>query len=193
MKKFVVVVSLFVFSFQLLAQATKKNATLFFKDGRELNCFARVSGENIRYADIKMTDKEIIVNFKELKGINIWMNDKLINLLYKTEQGKSEPKLMEVIIKDKMKLYRISDVYEKNIGFANNKDYLKKKKASTVYFLQSKNDDNEAIRVGRDFKEIMKAYFSDCKLLSEKIGKDQFRKKDILKIVLYYNENCITN
>lgn len=193
MKKFLLIVTLFAISFQLFAQITKQNATLFFKDGKELNCFARISGENIRYADKKMTDKEIIVNFKELKGIKIWMNDNLIDLVYKTEQGKSKPKLMEVVIKGKMELYRIADVYEKNIGFSSNKDYLKKKKSSTVYFLQSKNDDNEAIRVGRDFKETMKAYFSDCKLLTEKIGNDNFRKKDVLKIVIYYNQNCTTN
>lgn len=183
-------VFLLLISVQVFSQATKQKATLTFKDGKELSCYARISGENIRYADIKNTSKEIIADEKNLKSIKIWMNDNLIELYYKTEVKKIKAKLMELVIKDKMKLYRIADVYQKSIGFSSNDDYFSKKTASTVYFLESKINPDEVIRVGANFEEMIKDYFSDCKLLTEQIGNDDFRKKDIFKIVIYYNENC---
>jgi hypothetical protein len=172
------------------AQAKKRKATLIFKNGTELSCFARISGENIRYTKDNVKDAEIMVNEKELKGINIWMNDRLIELVYKSEDGKDNTKLMELTNNGKMKLYRIQDAYEKNIGFDFNKNLFEGKSANTVYYLESKNNKDQVIRVANKFEPFAKEYFTDCKLLVDKIGNDNFRKKDMIKIVIFYNENC---
>ena len=191
MKNLLASAMVFMISFQLLAQARKQQATLIFKNGTELNCLARISGENIRYVENERKGVEIIVDEKDLLGIKIWMRENLVELYYKTEEGKKhKPKLMELINKGKMKLYRISDVYQQNIGFSSNDNYFKGKSASTVYFLESKTNKDEVFRMGYDFDQVAKAYFADCPALIENIGKDEFRKKDLFKMVIFYNENC---
>ena len=171
------------------AQAKKKKAVLVFKDGTELSCYARISGDNIRYVKENIKDTEIVVDEKELNGIKIWMNDNLVELYFKTEEGKTKPKLMELVNNGKMKLFRISNVNEKNIGFSYNSNYFEKS-ASTVYFLEKKSNKDLVFRIAKNFDETAKDYFSDCSSLVERIGQDNFRKKDILKIVVFYNENC---
>ena len=174
----------------IFSQANKQKSTLIFKDGSTLNCYARISGTNIRYIEKNIRDTEIVVNYETLSGIKIYMNDNLIELYYKKEVGKSIPKLMEKTITGKINLYRIQDVYETSIGFSSNPNYFARKSASTVYFLDSKTNTDEVIRLAEKFEENAKNYFSDCKLLTDQIGNDNFRKKDLFKMVLFYNENC---
>lgn len=191
MKNLVAITMVFMVFLQSFAQAKKQKATLIFKNGTELNCFARISGENIRYVENDKRADEIIADEKDLVGIKIWMRETLVELYYKTEEGKKhKAKLMELINKGKMKLYRISDVYAKNIGFSSNDNYFKGKSSSTIYFLESKNNKDEVIRLGTDFDEKAKVYFADCPELVSNIGKDDFRKKDLFKMVIFYNENC---
>lgn len=164
------------------AQIKKERATLFFKNGDTLNCYARISGNYIRYADIGNTSREIKVNYDKLDRIDLRYNDNLISFYYKLEEGKKTHRLMEKIVEGKINLYKISNVYNKKPNFNS------KKTSSTKYFLESKNG-NTVFRIKKDFNKIAKAYFKDCKELVNLIGKDGYRKKDLLDIVLYYNEN----
>lgn len=190
MKKIYVTVLVCVVTNLIFSQANKQKSTLIFKDGSTLNCYARISGTNIRYVEKNIRDSELVVNYETLSGIKIYMNDNLIELYYKKEVGKSIPKLMEKTITGKINLYRIQDVYETSIGFSSNPNYFARKSASTVYFLDSKTNTDEVIRLAEKFEENAKNYFSDCKLLTDQIGNDNFRKKDLFKMVLFYNENC---
>ncbi len=190
MKNIVFCSILFVFTNLMFGQSNKQKATLFFRDGTSLSCFARVAGDYIRYVEKDLRGAEIGVNCKELTGIDIWMHDRLIHLVYKTEQGKSKPRLMEMNIDGKMKLYRIADVYNSNIGFDYNSKFLNPKSGSTVYFLETKENQDIVFRFSSNFDKLAKIYFSDCEDLLAQLGKDNFRKKDILKIVIFYNENC---
>ncbi len=189
MKKNIYLLLFLLIAALTFSQAKKKKATLLFKDGTQLSCMARISGENIRYVENDTRAKEIVVDEKDLKGLKIWMNDKLIELHYKVEDGKSKSKLMELVIDGNMKLYRISDVYDQNIGF-NSTSVTEDKSSSTQYFLESKENKENVIRFSKNFNEVAKTYFADCSKLVDNIGKDKFRKKDILKIVVFYNENC---
>lgn len=189
MKKNIYILLFLLFTTLTFSQTKKKKATLLFRDGTQLSCMARISGENIRYVENDTRANEIVVNEKDLKGIKIWMNDKLIELHYKVEEGKTKAKLMELVIDNNMKLYRISDVYDQNIGF-NSTSATEDKSSSSEYFLESKVNKEYVIRFSKNFNEVAKAYFADCSKLVDNIGKDKFRKKDILKIVVFYNENC---
>lgn len=190
MKKIVIISILFVFTNLMVGQNTKQKATLFFRNGTSLSCFARVAGDYIRYTEKNVRGEEIPVNHKELLGIDIWMHDRLLHLIYKTEQGKSKPRLMEMNIDGKMKLYRIADVYNSNYGFNSNTKFLSEKSSSSVYFLETKEDQEFVFRISSNFDKLAKTYFSDCKDLVAQLGQDNFRRKDILKIVIFYNENC---
>lgn len=189
MKIFAILFATFTMSIISNAQATKQKATIYFKDGTELSCYARISGDFIRYSEEKQ-GVELKGNFKEISKLQIRMNDQLLVFIYKTEKGKTQPRLFELIVEGDVCLYRISDVYEKKIGFHSNKNVLKHKTSSTKYFLECKEDAALVFRFKNDFMEKAKEYFLDCPLLVEKIANESFRQKDLLEIVLFYNENC---
>lgn len=189
MKKIVLVFVLF-FTLLSYSQMTKQKATLYFKDGKELSCFARISGDYIRYSESDFKSSETKVNHEELLGIGLWMEDKKIHLYYKTEKGKDKPRLMELVIDGKVKLYRVADKYGMGMKFATNPKYIGKKTSSTAYFLETKENPDFVFRFLRKFNENAKNYFSDCETLANKIGESGFRQKDIRNIVIYYNENC---
>ena len=192
MIKHILIILLFV-SCIVNAQVTKQAATLYFKNGEILNCFARVSGDYIRYATKPNTSKETKVNFKEVDHINLRNDDLLIKLFYKLEQGKTKPRLMEKIIDGNVNLYKISNVHSNTFGIlgnmTRNPHFGTKKTLNTQYFLDTKND-TTVFRIQRNFNDTAKQYFEDCKELVQLIGNDGFRKKDLLNIVLYYNTYC---
>lgn len=57
------------------------------------------------------------------------------------------------------------------------------------YFLQ-KGDDQITAPGFIHFRNQMKTYLKDCPGLSQKIESREFRKRDMEKIVSYYNSNC---
>ena len=194
MRTLLVIISL-VIGFQLSAQATKQRATLYFKNGEVKKAYARISGYNVRYSDKAFKGKEKKVNYKELDHIELRNGDKLIHVYYKQVKGKKKPRLMELIVDGKAKLYRILDVYDgaqmlpfKNMR--NNKNYSGEKNLNTRYFLESKDGDGTVFRIKKNFEKEAKKYFSDCEKLVKLIGTKGFRKKDLLDIVLFYNEEC---
>ena len=190
MKKIIFSTIVFLFICQMFSQIKKQKATLIFKDGKELSCFARISGKNVRYVESDSRSSEIVVDEKDILGLKIYLNDKLLEFYYKKEEGKDKFKLMELVANGKIKLYRIQDVYSENISMNSNRSYMNQKFASSKFFLISKTNPDEVIRLKQDFEEDAKNYFADCKDLVNKLGQDNFRKKDILTIVVFYNENC---
>jgi hypothetical protein len=158
MKKIIVTIFLFAFSVQLFSQLKKKKATLFFRDGTELSCLARIAGENIRYTKENIKDDEIMVNEKELKGLKIWLNNRPIEFYYKLEEGKSNFKRVELLNSDKMKLFR-------NLTESSNLNNYQDTFSNTYFFLESKNNKDQIIRVTNNFEDFARNYFSDCKSL----------------------------
>ena len=192
MKKIFFTFLIVVITCQSFAQIKKQKAILLFKDGKELTCFARVAGKNIRYTENDIHESEKVVDEKNILGVKIYINEKLIELHYKQEEGKDKFKLMELILNGKLKLYRFQEAYFKE----NNTfieiyffPYAADTKISR-YFVSSKTNRDQVLRFHQDFEEEARIYFSDCKVLVDKIGQDRFRRKDIMNIVLFYNENC---
>ena len=190
MKKIFFTLLIIVCICQSFAQIKKQKATVIFKDGKELSCFARISGKNVRYIENDTRGTEKVVDEKDIIGLRIYMNDKLIELHYKREEGKTKFRLMELVVSGKMKLYRLQDVYNEDIGMTANDSYLAQKTGTSEFFVLSKTNPAEVVRFKRNFEDEARIYFSDCKVLVDKIGEDRFRRKDIMKIAVFYNENC---
>ena len=60
---------------------------------------------------------------------------------------------------------------------------------SGVYYVKIINEDN-ATDITFSFKTRSLRYFSDCKIIIEKINKREFKKETITEMVYYYNDYC---
>jgi hypothetical protein len=56
-----------------------------------------------------------------------------------------------------------------------------------VYFIEK---NNKTIRIGGKIKNKRMNLFSDCPILIEKIQNKEFKKREIIEIIDYYNNNC---
>ncbi len=64
--------------------------------------------------------------------------------------------------------------------YSNNNYYVAKKNEEIAVSLES----------GKKFKKTASKYFSDCPDLVAKIQSKEYKKRDIVEIVKFYNENC---
>ena len=78
MKKIIFSAVLLIAVCNLFSQSKKQKAILLFKDGKEVNCFARVAGKNIRYTENDIHETEKVVDEKDILGLKIYINEKLI-------------------------------------------------------------------------------------------------------------------
>lgn len=62
--------------------------------------------------------------------------------------------------------------------------YISKPGENTAYYLGKANTNSER------FSKFAKTFFKDCPILIEKMNDKAFRKKGIVEIVKFYNENC---
>lgn len=103
----------------------------------------------------------------------------IIKFLYK-KIGLSNPRLMRIVRLGKINLYsQIQGKREIITGLKYSNKF--------IYFIE-KND--LTYKVGSKFKKKDLELINDCPILIQKIKKKEFKKKEIYKIVNFYNNNC---
>ena len=104
----------------------------------------------------------------------------------------NKPMLMEVIDEGFVILYRdVSVDYIPAIGISPTGvgvGAIVTDRKDTFFVKKAKED--KAYELAFSFKTRVKRIFGDCKALMEKIDKREFLKKDIVKIVRFYNDYC---
>jgi hypothetical protein len=194
MKKvsFILLLSLFFVSYNMEAQKTK--AILTFNDGTKLEGLGKLKGsERVKFRKDKNT-KAKKYHFKDLESVNIYEGSEKTTYVYLYVKEKNDYKVLQEIIIGELSLYiTITHVQHVNMGFGGpgvgasftTKDYYLKRKV-----------EKKANQLGprglflKNFKKYASIYFNDCPKLSEKIKIKEFRRRDIVEIVEYYNNNC---
>jgi len=161
------------------AQKNKRKAILFFKDATSLECIARISGTNIRYANA-LKEKELVANYNNLDSLIILDKGTSFLFQYKPVENKKNPIIMERVLKGKVNLYR-------HVSNQINPNYFKSKTSSSYYL--ERNNEALLFRFFKNFKKKAKLYFKDCPELVSLIGKRGYRINNLKTIVTQYN-NC---
>lgn len=189
-------VMILAFLVSIPAMAQKSKATLFFKDGRELKGLAKITASNkIKFRKEKGAEKQIF-DGTSLSSVIIKELDGNIEYAYKKVGDKRGFQLLKVVTKGKLNLYaKTASGYMAGPPMAGGMTMGHYYSISNYYV--SKNTDINAdfltstgILFGKSFKKSASEYFKDCSKLVEKIQNKEFKKRDIEKIVEFYNEEC---
>ena len=117
----------------------------------------------------------------QLNGYDITDNGILKRYRYKNVQGIYRRMKIEKL--GKINLYSI---FVSNSGSAMGMGLPAS--SGNVYFLEK---NNVTIRTGARFKNGKSYLIEDCPILIDKIKKKEFKKREVIKIIEYYNKNCI--
>lgn len=195
MKK-IIVLSFLLVTFFSFSQNQK--ATLFFKDGTHQSGYAKIIGsDEIKFKKDKKAKKEIY-NSDTIEALYILENDKNVVYHYKKVKNKKNLKLLELLEKGILTLYRdLNQGYTAGFaaggvgGFGGGGRHY-----SISSYYVSKDENSEVYHLGstdlfsKNFKKAATDYFKDCPSLVSLIEARKLKKKDIVEIVQYYNKNC---
>jgi hypothetical protein len=191
MKKIIVLILL---HFSVTVFSQEREATILFNDSTSVIGLGEIKKEKI-YFRVSSSDEVSVWNYDMAQGLIFSGYGFSEKYVYVKPNKNSKPKLMEVIEEGKVNLYKESSfglqvgigpsVSNSNVGAGPNlyHDY------STVYYVKRKTEEY-ATDISFSFKSNSSRYFSDCDMLLQKIKKKEFRKKDIIKIVYFYNDYC---
>ena len=196
--------SLFICSTPLHAQKSK--AVLTFKDGNIKKGFGvLVSGNRVKFR-AKRKSKPIKYHFKNLETVTITRKDDSRTYAYIRVQNKNKPRVLEVKVAGNLSLYELSRTHYSGGhiggaggagGFGGGFTPVYTYNINNFYVL--KEGQKEATHLGsnhlfsKNFKKAASAYFKDCPSLVKKIQSRTFKKRDLEKIVTYYNNKCTQN
>jgi len=144
--------------------------------------------------------------FKTLKHVKIKEYDEFHTYAYIRVQNKKKPRVLEVKLTGYLSLYELSRTYHSPHNFGGGAGGFGGGGASVGFtfghsyninnFYVRKEGQKEATHLGsnqlfsKNFKKAASAYFKDCPSLVKKIQSRTFKKRDLEKIVSYYNNKC---
>jgi hypothetical protein len=185
MKQFIFCLTFFVFLFVHNSNAQIKPIELILNNGDTIKGFGKLKKSFVKYKNKKT--KFTKIDFSKVKTLTITFS-KSYNRKYRFLKEENGNKFLpfEEIILGKLSLYIIHTTSFGGNGIAQ---------SFADYYLIKENEDKvthfgSSELISTKFNKIAKKYFSDCKSLLDKLESKVFRKKDIMKIVEYYNEKC---
>ena len=207
MKKTILIIGILLIS--LNSKSQNQESTLYFRNGEIKKGLTKIiSSRKVKFRYHKKSAKEIY-DYKVLKKIEILEKGDVIPKTYMFKLIKpknshySQPALMEPIVTGKMNLYMRTTVtnglmmpigYGKFGGIGGT---MTMKTEFDNYYV-CKDDSDIVIKlatIGRalfhkNFIKSASEYFKDCPILVDKIKNKTFKKRDIKRIVRFYNSNC---
>lgn len=186
---------LFLTALNSSGQSFFEKGTLFFRDGTIEKGYIKKKDNELKFKK-KITDKKKTkYTYKKISKVIINEKGKDIEYHYKIVKGKRKntPKLLQLILLGRVSLYKIA--IQDQLG--NNASPIYYNYNGALYYL-SKENSHIAEHVGsksiaitrKSIKKGLLNYFKNCSKLTKKIKNKEFAKKDIIKIVEYYNTNC---
>src|SRR5690606_37318227 len=213
------IASIFLIAFCSLAYSQKGDAVLILKDSTRINGIGEISGissiVSVKFKNDTLRYKTY--RSKDIIGIDILENNYYRQFRYKYVDGAKFPEIMEIISIDSLSLYvrifegsvlsnsfisesipilTIGKSDGKNIG-PNRNVYMEKNFPKFSYYVGYGESDHvqqlytKGLPFSRGFKESMKRYFKDCPALIDKVENDAFSNKELLRVIDFYNQNCL--
>jgi len=177
----------------------EREATIIFNDSTSIKGFGEIKNEKI-YFRVRQEDETTKWSFDMAKGLTFSGYGFSEKYEYVKPDKYSNPILMEVIEEGNVNLYKKNSfgfqmgigvnavMSSAGIGFVGAGPSFKYD-IKSVYYVKRKNETN-ATDITFSFKTRALRYFSDCKILIDKINKRDFKKESINKMVYYYNDYC---
>jgi len=199
--KLIIFLLLFIYTISGFSQ--NKSATLYLKDSTQLHGYAKINSydDEIKFRPDK-NSKGVVYKANDVDKLFLEEKDEDVEYRYKwINEDKSRPYLLVLRIEGQLSLYEYykslpgidsKSTHQKNSAIGNAKTY------SIPYYFVTKNNDEKAMFLGsgggisgqKQFMKRTRRIVSDCPDLDKKIRQKEFQRKDIIKIVSYYNDFC---
>ncbi|GAL63294.1 hypothetical protein [Algibacter lectus] len=172
----------------LFINAQSKKGTIYLKDSTELKGLvkAKMLG-GIKYKANLNSD---IIHYEnsQLNGYDIEREDKSVERYrFKLVQGISRK--MKIVQLGKINLYSVFVTNSGSaMGMGMGAGMSLPASSGYVYFLEK---NNVTIRTGAWLKKRKFNLIEDCPTLIDKIKKKEFKKKQVVDIINYYNKECV--
>ena len=200
MRFILIIIFLFLTNY-IFSQNSYELGEIFHRDGTSEKGYLKIKYSVIKYKNKITKKKHVELTYKEVEKIIINEDGKEYEYQYKIIKGrkKGKFKLLKLVISGKASLYQVE--HETNIStsgagtisngitYKGADYYIGKNASSFVEFIGA-----NSIAVGR--KSIRKGlitYFKDCKELVKKLKIKEFKNKNIVNSVQFYNNNCFNN
>ena len=194
-----ILVAIILLNLTHFVYSQEREATIIFNDSTSIKGFGEIKNKKI-YFRVSQENEITKWSFDMAKGLTFSGYRFSEKYEYVKPDKYSNPILMEVIEEGNVNLYKKNSFGLKmgvgvgagfsgsGNGFAGlgpslNYDF------SGVYYVKRINEDN-ATDITFSFKTRSLRYFSDCKIIIEKINKREFKKETITEMVYYYNDYC---
>ncbi|PWI29939.1 hypothetical protein DI383_09305 [Flavobacteriaceae bacterium LYZ1037] len=196
---------------------SQTKSVLFYKDGTSQTGYVTFKKKEIKFQEQKKSKKEKI-KYEQLDSISGYINPRSkrkdnnprMAYIFPTGKDGKDFKVYDLVKKGKVNLYTYSKYgnypvlwlpSSNNIGttpvFTGTRNDItiygvKRDNEAFVTILGNKDTSVSFITIADSFKTQGSEYFSDCSELKIKIkeGEKGFSKKDIKKVVDYYNTKC---
>ncbi len=177
----------------------EREATILFNDSTSIKGFGEIKKEKI-YFRVSQTSDITQWSYDMAKGLTFSGYGFSEKYEYIKPDKYSKPILMEVIEEGNINLYRKNSIGLKmgigvSAAFSSSGNIFAgagpslKYDFSSVFYVKKTNEEN-ATDITFSFKSRALKYFSDCKIIIEKIKKREFKKETITEMVYYYNDYC---
>ncbi len=202
---------LFIFCLGFLS-AQDTEADIYYKDGKSFSGYGRLLKNNkVKFKRTKET-KSLKVSFKLLDSVVIHTeNGDFLFKEVKVEKVK-KPIVLEVLVTGKANLYGNTTLImhrtftqngntnftssTKKVGYDKTQNIFGFNSTRTTDFLLQMPGDKEpkflplTNPLSSNFKKTTSEIFNDCPDLLAKIQSEEFKKKDMVEVVIFYNEHC---
>ena len=166
--------------------------TIIFKNGDTIKGIGRKKVYTFKYKTDKKAKAEEF-EFSKIKSVEIEssLGEKIIYKFFQVKGWANFIAVEEVVSGSKAELFKTSDTFNTGgmMGGMGGQSV-------TFYYIKRPNED-KLTELGpyspltNDLKAKVKTYFSDCKILIEKLENREFKVREGLEdIVLFYNNNC---
>ena len=191
--------SLFLFFTISICYAQMKPVLVTFKNGEILKGIGKKKGYTFKYK-IDENAKVQEFEFSKIKSVEIEIyNDKKV--IYKFFQVKDSENFIaveELVSGNKAELFTTSTTFNSGgMGMGMGGMGMGMGSQSVTFYYIKKPNEDKLTEMGayspltNDLKGRVKAYFSDCKSLIEKLENSEFKVREGLEdIVIFYNKNC---
>jgi len=180
----------------------KCEATLYFKDGTVLKGYGKLKINGVVKFRKTLDEKPKKHDFVVLEKMETTINEDSKVFVQVKVKNKEKLEILDLEIKGKLNLYiKINQGYNHNFSGNFEQGGMSIPTGVNFYSIQNyyvkRKDENQAFHLGsnqafsKNFKKAASLYFSDCPELVNKIENKVYKKKDLKRIIKFYNENCI--
>ncbi|SFS31977.1 hypothetical protein [Lutibacter maritimus] len=185
MKKIFTLIALLSF---LLSYGQFREGIIYDKTGKEKKGLIKVKKFDGIIFKLDENSKEIYYDEKHIIGYDIKKENDIEKYRYKIVENASFLRPMKMEISGKISLFSVNNSGTHMIPMGPSGVMTPMGSfTKIVYFIEK---DNRLIRTGTRLDKKTLELFQDCYTLIEKLDKNEIKKREVEKIVNFYNSNC---